>query len=218
MVRISGSLDDDLEFRPAVRSDLDAVYDISLLTGNAGRDATSLYVDPKLMGHIYAAPYLILDRTIGYVVENQKQVLGFVLGAANTRDFEAQLEDRWWPKLRRDYPWPGKVQGEMTADQKRICMIHRPDVVPERVIQAFPAHLHMNLLPEIQGKGVGTALLNLWVDAARNASVSAAHVRVNAKNTSGLAFWKSRRFQPLLTQKSKGSAGIIWCGLQIGVL
>ncbi|MGV2974675.1 GNAT family N-acetyltransferase [Roseibium alexandrii] len=217
MVRISGPLDDDLEFRPAARSDLDAVYDISLLTGNAGRDATSLYVDPKLMGHIYAAPYLILDGTIGYVVENQKQVLGFVLGATNTRDFEAQLEDRWWPELRRDYPWPGQVQGELTADQKRIHMIHRPDVVPERVVQTFPAHLHMNLLPEVQGKGVGTALLNVWLDAARNASVSGVHVRVNAKNTSGFAFWKSRGFQPLLTQKSMGSAGTIWCGLQVGV-
>ncbi len=35
----------------------DACYSISLATGFAGGDASHLYRDPRLMGHIYIAPY-----------------------------------------------------------------------------------------------------------------------------------------------------------------
>jgi len=37
-------------YRP---SDLGALYRISLLTGDDGQDATSLYNDPRLLGHFF---------------------------------------------------------------------------------------------------------------------------------------------------------------------
>ena len=42
--------------RPYRPSDLDELYRICLLTGDAGQDATALYQDPRLLGHIFAAP------------------------------------------------------------------------------------------------------------------------------------------------------------------
>src|SRR5262245_63083228 len=38
--------------RPYRPSDLDALYRICLLTGDDGQDATSLYNDPRLLGHL----------------------------------------------------------------------------------------------------------------------------------------------------------------------
>ena len=44
--------------------DLDALYEISLATGLAGGDAAHLYEDKKLIGHIYSAPYALLDPAL----------------------------------------------------------------------------------------------------------------------------------------------------------
>lgn len=43
-------------FRNARRDDLDQIYGISLATGAGGRDASRLYGDSRLVGHIYSAP------------------------------------------------------------------------------------------------------------------------------------------------------------------
>jgi hypothetical protein len=50
--------------------DLDACYAISLATGLAGGDASHLYRDPRMMGHIYIAPYALLEPDLTLVVED----------------------------------------------------------------------------------------------------------------------------------------------------
>ena len=47
--------------RPYHPADLDALYRVCLETGDAGRDATALYDDPTLLGHVYAAPYALFE-------------------------------------------------------------------------------------------------------------------------------------------------------------
>src|SRR5439155_1740259 len=54
-------------FRPA---DLDDLYRICLATGAGGDEALALYRDPKLVGHVYAAPYAVLSPWTVFVVED----------------------------------------------------------------------------------------------------------------------------------------------------
>ncbi len=86
-----------VKFRRARRSDLEDFYAISLATGHQGGDATQLYNDPKLMGHIYSAPYLMLSRDTCLVAEDEHGVAGFAVGAISTRLFGDHLEQEWWP-------------------------------------------------------------------------------------------------------------------------
>lgn len=65
--------------------DLDALYHISLKTGDAGQDATALYEDPKLVGHIYSAPYAVLAPEAAFVVEDAQGAAGYIVGAASMR-------------------------------------------------------------------------------------------------------------------------------------
>ena len=62
--------------RPLKPSDIDALYAISLATGLAGGDASSLYRDPKLIGHIYSAPYASLQPDLCLVAEDEAGVAG----------------------------------------------------------------------------------------------------------------------------------------------
>src|SRR6516225_6131038 len=115
------------EIRPCVKSDLDDLYRICLATGENGGDATHLYADPKVIGHIYAAPYALFSPDLSFVVEDGVGVGGYILGALDTRAFEALLEENWWPSLRPIYPDPsGVAPASWTADQTRSWQIHHP--------------------------------------------------------------------------------------------
>jgi len=50
-----------IKLRQFQSGDLNALYAISLATGHEGGDASCLYQDAKLMGHIYSAPYVLLE-------------------------------------------------------------------------------------------------------------------------------------------------------------
>src|SRR5665213_4601378 len=50
----SGCARDMTDIRPYRADDLAALYEICLKTGDSGKDATALYDDPKLIGHVYA--------------------------------------------------------------------------------------------------------------------------------------------------------------------
>lgn len=185
--------------------DLDALYAISLATGLAGGDASALYRDPRMMGHIYSAPYAVLSPSTAFVVEDDQGVAGFIVGVADTTAFEARLENEWWPALRRQYAEPSGPPASWDADGSRCFMIHHPSRTPPAVATAFPAHLHMNLLPRLQGEGVGPRLLKRWLAAV---PVGGIHVGVNAQNIGAERFWRRLGFDRL----EASNARTIWMG------
>ena len=64
--------------------DLAALYAVSLSTGFEGGEASHLYIDPKMMGHIYAAPYAVLEPSLCLVAEDL-WVLRALLSERSTR-------------------------------------------------------------------------------------------------------------------------------------
>src|SRR3954465_14653304 len=116
-----------VKIRPLQSGDIDALYALSLATGLGGGDASSLYADPKLMGHIYSAPYAKLQPDLCLVAEDATGVAGFAVGPADTSAWERRLEQEWWPRLRRQYPAPDEARmAEWSHDQRRIFMMHNP--------------------------------------------------------------------------------------------
>ena len=146
--------------RPFRPDDLDALYDICLKTGDSGQDGAALYADPRLVGEVYAAPYAVLQPDLAFVAEDDRGVAGYVLGTDDTRAFEARLEADWWPRLRAIHPDPrGTPREDRTRDQRRCAQIHRPFPEPPALVAAYPAHLHINLLPRLQGRDLGRAMI-----------------------------------------------------------
>ena len=125
--------------RAAGNGDLEPCYAVSLATGLAGGDASRLYRDPRLMGHLYVAPYLRLEPRLALVVEDEAGVAGFAVGTLDTAAWEERLEAEWWPDLRRRYLDPADVPVEQrTPDQRRAAMIHHPARTPAAVAATCP--------------------------------------------------------------------------------
>jgi GNAT superfamily N-acetyltransferase len=184
--------------RPFQPADLEALYAISLATGFEGGDASHLYDDPRLMGHIYSAPYALLEPDLALVTEDREGVAGFVVGTVDTVAWEWKLEREWWPSLRRRYAAPpADAMASWTADQRRAFMIHHPTLTPSVVATQYPAHLHLNLLPRLQGRGVGKRLFNDWCVLAVGQGARSFHVAINRANAGGVAFWRKQDFAEL---------------------
>ncbi len=183
--------------RPVQPADIDALYRISLLTGDAGQDATRLYKDGRLVGHVYSAPYLALEPESGFVVEDEAGVCGYIVGAVDTPAFEARLEAEWWPKLRPLYPEPSGLPETWGADELRAWTIHHPRRTSEKLTDIWPSHLHINLLPRLQGKGVGAKLIARWLEAMRAAGSRGVHLGCSPLNTRALGFYRAYGFGEL---------------------
>jgi ribosomal protein S18 acetylase RimI-like enzyme len=202
-----------IRLRKLRSEDSDALYAISLATGHQGGDASHLYRDPELMGHIYSAPYARLEPCLVLVaVDDDDEVAGFVAGALDTSAWEDRLEQKWWPVLRRRYPEPDPASSSSwTADQRRASMIHHPERAPRDVVDAYPAHLHLNLLPRVQGRGVGSMLLQTWLELASERGATAVHIGVNHANLRALRFWRQNGFRDL-NPEEREEGRTVWLG------
>lgn len=181
--------------RPFRPDDLDALYRICLETGDTGGDATHLYEDPKLIGHVWAAPYGIFEPELAFVAEDESGVGGYVIGALDTREFEARLEREWWPALRLRYPDPSPVAaGELTRDQRVAWTIHhRPG--PDPLDATYPSHLHIDILPRLQGGGNGRRLMTTFLDALRRKGSPGVRLGVSRRNENAIGFYRHLGFQ-----------------------
>lgn len=177
-------------------ADLDALYRVCLDTGDGGRGAADLHDDPRLLGHAYAAPYAILQPDLAFVVEDAESVAGYVLGALDSAAFEDLLEEQWWPKLRIDYPAP--PEGEpWNADQRVANHIHHPARSSAELAEDYPSHLHVNLLPRLQGKGLGGTLVEHELAALRAGGSRGVHLHVRRHNERALGFYRHLGFTEL---------------------
>ena len=172
--------------------DLDAVYRICLETGAHGKDATQLYHDPKIIGHVYAGAYAAFASESAFVLEDDEGVGGYIIGAIDTHTFEKRLEQEWWPKLRAAYRDPAKKPHEQwTADERMAYLIHHPSRTPRRIAEPYPSHLHIDLLPRLQGKGYGKAMLDTWFDRMRTDGSRGAHLGVGPANARAVRFYRA---------------------------
>lgn len=184
------------EYHP---SDLPALYRICLLTGDNGGDASHLYRDGELLGHYYAGPYAVLEPDLCFVLTCGGAPCGYVLGTRDTAVFNARCEAEWFPTLRQRYPLP--AEEDRTPDAEIVRMIHE-DRRGEQKSPEYPAHLHIDLLPEAQGQGWGRRLMDAFCDRLRELGVPGVYLGVSMENPGAIGFYRRMGFQTLVEAPS----------------
>ena len=199
-------------FRPA---DLDDLYRICLATTGGGGNGAALYRDPKLVGHVYAAPYAHLSPRTVFVAEDTNGVGGYIVGVPNTRDFEARLEAEWWPALRKIYPDPsGTPRIDRSTDQFMSWWIYHPHRAPDEIVEPYPSHLHINLLPHLRRQGIGQRLMMRWLAAVRDMGSRGAHLAVGAANQRAIRFYRACGFHEL-ERPSRPESAAVWFAIDL---
>ena len=194
---------ENLDVRRVIFSDLPYLYEICLKTGDEGKDATPLYNDPYLIGHYYVAPYIVYQKSMCFVAEHDNYPKGYIVSAPDTAAYKLWLEDYWLPPIRKQFPKGRKVK--YTEDEEKIInLIHKQqypmDVSSFPWLSDYPAHLHIDLLPIIQKKGIGRILIEKLIDNLKKQNVSGIYLNVGLSNSGAICFYKKIGFTILKEQ------------------
>lgn len=181
-----------LIIRPYKKSDLPKLYEICLKTGNSGKDATKLYKDPLLLGNFYSAPYAVIHPELTFILADNDIPVGYILGTNHSEFFYLETEKEWFPPLRKKYPLP--EENDNTPDAKIIRLIHKGHL-PKPELLSYPAHLHIDILPEGQGQGKGRKLIETFCNKLIKMKVQALHLEVGKRNTNAIKFYEKIGFQ-----------------------
>jgi ribosomal protein S18 acetylase RimI-like enzyme len=177
--------------RAATLADLPGAYRVCLLTGDAGNDASASFRNPDLLGHVYVGPYLVGQLEHALVVADTEGVAGYCLAAPDTRAFEAWAEAAWWPVMREQYP----ILDDSSRDAETIRLFHAPGLASDVVVEAYPAHLHIDLLPRARGQGFGRDLIERQLASLQRAGSRGVHLEVGTDNTNAIAFYRHIGFE-----------------------
>ena len=150
-----------------------------------------------------------------FVAQDTDGVGGYIVGAADTLAFETRLEAEWWPDLRAEYAdYADTPHAERTPDQRRVHAIRQPRRTPSEIANAYPSHLHINLLPRLRGHGVGRALMDRWLAAVSESGSTGAHLATGAANTRAIRFYTAYGFRALALVPHSVS-GAVWLGIAL---
>jgi len=180
--------------RPFRAGDEPALAAICLQTADAGADATGVLDDDDLWAEIFVLPYAARHPEFVFVVETDDRVAGYIVGVPDTREFETWFRDEWWPA--RGTRWP-RPEVERSRQDGILIYAYGRGPGAEPYGDSYPAHLHIDLLPELQGQGWGRRLIETLAEALRAHGVSGLHLATDVDNTGAIAFYERLGFTPL---------------------
>ena len=176
--------------RPFRPRDEPALAEICLKTADAGGDATGVFADDDLWAEVFVLPYVARHPELCFVVETDDgRVAGYVAGTDDTRAFEDWFAEQWWPRFAQRWPEPTRPVDERTRQDGTLTYAYGRRAGAEPFGDTYPAHLHIDLLPELQGQGWGRRLIDALVDELRARGVTGLHLAVDVRNAGAIAFY-----------------------------
>ena len=177
--------------------DEDAVYEVCLRTGDNGNDATPFFNDPKALGHIFVGPYMKLEPELAFVLEDCHGVCGYVLSALDSKRFYDAYLNQWLPEIRKRCPEPAGDRSKWTRTQRAYYEYHHPDIFLPVAYDQYPSHLHIDLLPRAQGRGLGRELMSGLLAELTARESTGVHLGMGATNARAERFYKNLGFHEL---------------------
>lgn len=187
-----------VHLRPFRSGDEPALAEICLRTADAGADGTGILEDDDIWAAVFVLPYVERHPHLAFVVETDDgRVAGYAVATDDTDAFEEWFRTGWWP--RAGARWPRRASAEEAPTRQDRVLAYadgrRPGAEP--FARRFPAHLHIDLLPELQGQGWGRRLIAALTDALRAEGVAGVHLVAAGGNTGAIAFYERLGFTRL---------------------
>lgn len=172
-----------MSIREAHAGDHAAIASICLLTGDLGGDATGHHSDQTMLADVYATPYLHGPACFALVLDDGDGALGYVLGTSDTAQFQEWFTSTWWPSVAHEH----RLVSD--ADRSLLAAAQNPTRMLSERIGDYPAHLHIDLLPQAQGRGVGRAMIEAACELLGARGARGVHLEASPDNRGALAFY-----------------------------
>lgn len=185
--------------RPYEARDRDAVRDICWRTGHMGDPVDWMWRDARSFADMFTGYYTDEEPGSALVVDVDGVCSGYLLGCVDSSKAWNPAAIAGRHVLRRGIAFRPGTAG---AIWRSITDIAR-DVAARRISTsdasfsdpAYPAHLHIDLLPVARGGGAGRRLMTMWLDRLRELGVVGCHLGTFAENTKAIAFFEAMGFE-----------------------
>jgi len=194
-------------YRPTDRA---AVAEICTRTGDSGADATGHFSTDDLLPDIYALPYVDREPELALLVDAGAGAIGYILGTADTVAFDRWFVDTWWPTVAEKYAVAEAAGAASAGEQGIVRSATERGGLPIELLERYPAHLHIDLLPETQGMGVGRTLIDAFCGLLAERGVPGVHLGVGVRNTGAHRFYERTGFTRVAEDE-----GAIWYAKQL---
>ncbi|KAK6506612.1 hypothetical protein TWF481_005069 [Arthrobotrys musiformis] len=211
------------EGQPFVRladpvKDAGPLFDVCKKTvGPALRAGTPNLIAP----YIWNVPYLRLCPEFCFSVDDGAgNAVGYVICAPNTPEFVVKWREEYLPILETLDPLLKKPEMDPPADWGKdltlgvLQLLYNPEdmlhAACPRLVEEYPAHLHIDILPEYQRKGFGKKLMEALWDKLRDAGVVGVHLVMEGKNFNAERFYMAigySRFDDVVDGGKSGERG-----------
>jgi len=168
----------------AVETEPSIWTDVRELCCRTGNDGNPIPIERwELFGRIWIDPYRVLIPDWSYVALADRRVVGYLTGCPDTSHFARQCFIRcalpllWhiaFGRYRGDPYGRGYARRAMWLETSAVRSF--PRLTRRRLLRQFPAHLHMNVEADFRQHGVGTGLVERFVEDLRQRQLSGVHL------------------------------------------
>lgn len=193
--------------------DLTGISEVCCRTGYGGEDISrsARFRDRRLFAMLFCHYYVRYERPTSFVVvpkQEPDRVVGYVLGCSDTARYERYFALKMVPRiaLRAFFVTLWRNPGAV------IEMIRWGRGAPWREANpagsAYPAHLHIDILPEYQRLGIGSLLLERLEKHFMERGVTGVHLVTSSYHRSALPFYEKHGYRRVREQEHR-----MWSGL-----
>lgn len=180
-----------------------AVEEITFRTGYRGEDLTGrrYFDDKRLFFLIFIYYYMRYEPQHCFVaVENDNEaVVGFICGTPDTAAQQARFVQKMVPRIAfRTFLYTVWRYPRTFRTLIRMLKMWREIDYGETtaaLLSEYPAHLHIDLLPEYQGRGLGTRLMRRFEEHMQSLNVQGIHLGTTNHNRKAVPFYRKLGFQ-----------------------
>ena len=161
--------------------------------------------DHEMLALRWIRQYLVTEPHNGYVLEHSitSSVVGYITCASDTIAYENEFEKTYLPKLKDRYEELEKQSFEYIEENRKLLFFRRNQDIGFDAAE-YPAHLHINILPEYQRSGYGGLLLSAYEDNLRSRGLQGYHLGTGSNNTKGISFYHKHGLELLHTVYKDG--------------
>ncbi len=173
------------------------IINICYRTGFYGEDLTKqkVFKDKKLFAMRFVLHYTRFQPEFCFVYKENGKVAGYVVGTDNTKEQEADFTKSMYPRIiMRMYLFTWWYSYTSFRHIKSFLKPESESVLDNSSIEKYPAHLHMNVLPGFQSRGIGQQLLDAFVSTMRDNDVAGIHLGTSSENKKAVPFYEKNKF------------------------
>ena len=201
--------------RPARPEDQAGAYYVCLKTGDYGKDGEPFYrEDPDALGRIFVGPYLQFEPDLSLILEDENGICGYAFATLDSRAFYDRYEREWRPRLTEEFPMPTGDRAKWTRVQHVHSWYHQPDYFTPEPNADYPSHMHIDLLPRVQGRGYGRRMMEQLMTKLRARGSPGTHLGVSAINVPAQSFYNKLGFHEL-ARTGAGHEAVIYMGKKL---